>query len=279
MTRREFLATAAAGAALAASRPRMAWRLGAVDATLGAPSRPDALEKAKELGLAGVQVTLGYTRKGRFYLSDPELQAVYLEEARRRRVAIDATYLDALHLRCLKDDPQAREVVRQAIDLTRRLKAGVLLTVFFDKCAVATPQDFDAVTDAFKELAPVAEKAGVVLGFENLLKAEDNIRALERVNSRALKVYYDVGNAVNMIGVDPVKEIRLLGAGRICQFHFKDQGYLGEGKVDFAGVLKALAAIDFRGFANLETGSPSGNRIPDLARNVAYLRGLEGQAA
>jgi L-ribulose-5-phosphate 3-epimerase len=277
MTRREFLAAAAAGSALAAPRPRTAWRLGALDAALGAPSRPDALEKAKQLGLAGVQVTLGYTRRGNFYLSDPELQTVYLEESRRHRVAIDGAYLDVLNQRCFKSDPQAREIVRKAIDLTRRLKAGVLRVSFSGDCGVGASQDFDTVAAALNGLAPEAEKAGVVLGLQTLLKAEDNVRLLERAHSRAVKVYYDVGNAVHMIGVDPASEIRMLGAGRICQFDFKDTGYLGEGKVDFPAVLKALATIDFRGYANLETTAPSGKLITDLARNVAFIRGLQTQ--
>jgi sugar phosphate isomerase/epimerase len=94
------------------------------------------------------------------------------------------------------------------------------------------------------------------------------------VGSRAFQIYYDVGNATNLVGVDAPSEIRRLGRDRICQFHFKDQGYLGEGKVDFAAVLKACSDIGFSGYANLETSSPSGSMDNDLKRNLAYLRGL-----
>ena len=112
---------------------------------------------------------------------------------------------------------------------------------FFGKCSVENRKELDYVADVFKELAPEAEKAGVMLGFENLLNAEDNARAMDRVASKAFKIYYDVGNSTNMVGVDAPKEIRWLGKDRICQFHFKDKGYLGEGKVNYAEVLKALA--------------------------------------
>lgn len=148
------------------------------------------------------------------------------------------------------------------------------MTVFFGKCSVLNRQELDTVAGAFRELAPEAERAGVILGFENLLNAEDNARAMDRVGSKVFKIYYDVGNATNMVGVDAAKEIRWLGAERICQLHFKDKGYLGEGKVNFPGVLGALREIGFRGFANLETGAPSGSMAGDLQRNVAYLRGL-----
>jgi sugar phosphate isomerase/epimerase len=97
---------------------------------------------------------------------------------------------------------------------------------------------------------------------------------MDRVGSSAFKIYYDVGNSANRVGVDPVQEIRLLGKERICQFHFKDQGYLGEGKVNFPAVLEAIAAIGFAGYANLETNAPSGDADADLKRNLDYLRAL-----
>lgn len=273
MRRREFLAVAA-GAAVAA-RGSAGLRLGVMDGVVGAASRPDSVELAQQAGLAGVQVTIGHTStRGGLFLSDPELQQAFLEQARKRRVALDSTYLDILHVRCLKEDPKAREAVVKGIEITRRLKAGILMTVFFGKCSVLNRQELDSVADVFKELAPEAEKAGVVLGFENLLNAEDNARAIDRVGSKAFKIYYDVGNATNLVGVDAAKEIRFLGRERICQLHFKDKGYLGEGKVDFAAVLAALEAIGFRGWANLETEAPSGKAMADLQRNVEYLRKL-----
>jgi sugar phosphate isomerase/epimerase len=112
----------------------------------------------------------------------------------------------------------------------------------------------------------------VIIGFENLLNAEDNARVMDRVGSRAFMIYYDVGNATNMVKVDAAKEIRWLGKKRICQMHFKDRGYLGEGKVDFPAVLSAVADIGFEGYANLETSAPSGDMEKDLQRNIDYLR-------
>jgi L-ribulose-5-phosphate 3-epimerase len=68
----------------------------------------------------------------------------------------------------------------------------------------------------------------------------------------------------------------MLGRERICQFHFKDKGYLGEGKVDFPPILAAIADIGFQGYANLETTSPSGNIEADATRNLQFLQHLMG---
>lgn len=273
LSRRHLLA---GGALRALAAPRVpGLKLGVMDGVVRLASRPEAVAKARSFGFEGLQVTLGRPGEGgKLPLEDPALQARYVEESRRQQLALDATYLDILHVHCLKNDPAAREWVARGIAVTRKLNAGILMTVFFGKCALESRREVEFVADVFRELAREAEKAGVILGFENLLTAEENARAMDRVASSAFKIYYDVGNSANRVGVDPAKEIRFLGRERICQFHFKDQGYLGQGKVDFPAVLDAIAAIGFAGYANLETNAPSGDADADLKRNLDYLRGL-----
>jgi sugar phosphate isomerase/epimerase len=272
LSRRNFLAASLAAPALAA-QSRL--KIGVMDGVLKASGRPESVALAKSMGCEGLQVTLGRPKDGETLpLEDKELQASFVAESKKHSLPLVATYLDVLHVNCLKSDPLARKWVRKGIEITRDLRAGILMTVFFGKCSVTNRQELEYVAGVFKELAPAAESAGVILGFENLLNAEDNARAMDRVGSRAFQIYYDVGNATNLVGVDAPSEIRRLGRDRICQFHFKDQGYLGEGKVDFAAVLKACSDIGFSGYANLETSSPSGSMDNDLKRNLAYLRGL-----
>ncbi len=250
-------------------------KIGVMDGVLRLSGKPAAVGAAKAAGCAGLQVTLGKaTAAGKLPLEDAELQARYLAEVRKHALPINATYLDMLHADCLKSEAAARDWVLRGIEITRKLNAGILMTVFFYKCGIDNRAELERVAAVFKDVAPVAEKAGVVIGFESLLKADDNLRTLDLVGSTAFQVYYDVGNATNLTGVDAAGEIRRLGKRRICQFHFKDKGYLGEGAVDFAAVLKAIAEIGFEGYANLETGSPSGVPANDLRRNLDYLRVL-----
>lgn len=271
ITRRVFAAGGLAASLRASGLKGL--KIGVMDGVVRQSAKPEALAEARRFGFEGLQVTLGRPgTDGRLPLEDPALQARYLAESKRLGVPIDATYLDILHVHCLKNDKQAAEWVRRGIEVTRRLDAGILMTVFFGKCALTTREEIDYAADAFKPLAREAEKARVVLGFENVLAAGDNIRAMDRVASPAFKIYYDVGNSTNMVGADAANEIRTLGRDRICQFHFKDKGYLGEGKVDFRAVLEAVASIGFEGYANLETGAPSGNWESDLKRNLEYLR-------
>jgi L-ribulose-5-phosphate 3-epimerase len=245
-----------------------------MDGVLKLRGKPESIALAKKLGLAAVQVTLGLSLDANTLpLENRQLQTSFVSESEQHSIPITATYIDILHVNCLKDDSLAGRWVDKGIEITRNLKARTLMTVFFGKCQVLERKELDYVVDRFRELVAHAEKAGVILGFENTNSGEDNRYAVDRIASNFFKVWYDVGNSTYN-GFDVPAEIRMLGRERICEFDFKDRGYLGEGKVDYPPILKAIADIQFKGYAQLETGSPSGSVEEDTRRNVAYLQNL-----
>lgn len=270
VTRRALLAAPAA--ALARGKNL---RIGVMDGVALAPSDPESVAVAARAGCEGIQVTLGrQTTAGHMVMAAPERQRAFLAASRIHRVPIVSTYIDILHVHCLKNDREALRWAAEGIEITRRLDARILMLVFFGKCALETREEMDAVVGPLKELAREAERAKVTLGFENTIRAEDDIRILDAVGSRALQIYYDIGNATNLYHEDPLKALRLLGRNRICQVHVKDKGYLGEGAVDVAGAVRVLEEVNWRGYLVLETGAPSKNKEEDLKRNTAYLRRL-----
>jgi len=250
-------------------------RIGIVDWNLNLTAKLEAVALAARLGFDGVQVSLGAKpADGKLPLDNAELQAHYLESAKQHNILIDGTCLDILHVNHLKDDKLGPKWVADGIRITRSLKTEVMLLPFFGKGGLQTSEEMNFVGDALRELAPEAEKAGVILGIEDTISAEDNARILDRAQSRAVQVYYDVGEA-HLAGFDVIREIRWLGAKRICQFHLKDDPhYLGEGAIDFRTVLHTIQSIGYRGYANLETDIDSKAPEPNLRRNLAYVRKL-----
>ena len=266
----------AAGAVLRSAVPQNRGpRIGVTDWNLELTGKVPAVALAAKLGFDGVQVSLG--RKpadNKLPLDDAALQAEYLAAAKEHSIALAGTCLDILHIDHLKDNQRAQKWVADSIPITANLKAEVVLLPFFGKASLMNHTEMDYVADVLKELAPAAEKAGVTLGLEDTISAEDNVRIVDRAKSPAIKVYYDVGNSTHG-GFDVVNEIRWLGAARICQMHLKDNPhYLGEGPINFPAVMKAIRDIGFQGFANLETDCPSKSVEADMARNLKFVRGL-----
>jgi sugar phosphate isomerase/epimerase len=274
VTRRTLLGMVAAGA-LSAARSTKGLRIGVTDWNLRQTGKVEALALAKRLGFEGVEVSLGRDIVGnKLPLDDGQLQKEYLAAAREHGIAVAGTCLDVLHVNYLKNDKLGQKWVAEGIPITRTLNGRVMLLPFFGKGALTTHAEMDYVGDALREVAPQAEKAGVILGLENTISARDNVRIMERTRSWAVKTYYDVGNSTSN-GFDILSEIRWLGKDRICQFHLKDNPhYMGQGKIDFPAVVQAIAELGFEGFANLETSSPSKSIEDDMAKNLAYIRGL-----
>ena len=277
-TRRAFIGAGASAALATLGLPGLAdagkvrFKIGVTDWNLKLEGKIESISLAKQLGFDGVQISIG---KGTdtLPLSDPALQKAFLDESKRVGLKIESLCLEILHKNCLKSDPLGQRWVADSIPIAKAMGVRVVLLPFFGRCAIQTEAEMDKVGDILKELAPAAEKAGVILGLENTISARDNVRIMDRTQSSAVLTYYDVGNSTNN-GFDVVKEIRWLGSARICEVHLKDNPhYLGEGRIDFKAVIDALADVGFDGWAQLETDSPASVEA-DMRRNLQFIRGL-----
>jgi sugar phosphate isomerase/epimerase len=272
LSRRSLLHYAATAPFLLAKTGQSTCKIGVTDWNLNQTGKREAVALAKSLGFAGVQVSLGRTPVGdRLALDNTEIEKAYIRASREQQIPLDGTCLDILHVNFLKNDKLGARWVAEGIPITKRLQAKVMLLPLFGNGALLNEAEKNHVADILRELAPEAERHGVVLGLENTISAEDNARIIDRAQSKAVRVYYDVGNSTKN-GFDVVKEIRWLGADRICQVHLKDKTYIGEGPINFLAVMKAIEDIHYVGFANLETSNPSGSVEADMRRNLRAVR-------
>lgn len=275
ITRRDFVGgAAAAGCAWAMGGPAAAcaaeaaadaaagtggFLIGACDWSLRKDSSPEAFDAAKRIGLDGVQISLGRVAND-MHLRTPEVQKQYAAKLAETGLKIASLAIGEMNNVPLKSDERAAQWLMDSIDVCRAMKIGIVMPAFFGKGALDmnNTAEIDVVVARLKEAAPKAEKAGVKIGLENYLSAEDNMRLIDRVGSPALAVYYDVGNSTDK-GYDVYREIRLLGK-LICQIHVKDgKTPLGEpGRVDFRKVREALDAIGYRSWLVLESAAPGG---------------------
>jgi L-ribulose-5-phosphate 3-epimerase len=273
LSRRSLLAAGLALPTWAAKKPGSV-KLGVTDWNLRLRGKVEALALGARIGFQGVEVSLVPTGDGaRLELEDNALLERYAAESKRLGIAIAGTALTECNRVCMVSEKRAQQWLAAAIPITAQLKARVILIPFFAKCELKQPSQIDALVGILKEQAPAAEHAQVKLGLENYLSAEDTVKIMDRVGSKAVMVYYDLKNSFDA-GHDPYRELRWLTAKRICQIHLKDKAYLGEGVIDYAKGMKIVGEIGYRGFANLETAAPSGSVENDMRRNLAYIRGL-----
>jgi L-ribulose-5-phosphate 3-epimerase len=273
-------ARAVAGLALArATLPSFAasdsrrFKIGACDWSIGKMGDPAAFEVAREIGLDGVQVSLG-TEANNMRLRQAPVQQEYKDAAQKAGREVASLAIGELNNVPYKSDPRTVEWVSDAIDVCQALGVRTILLAFFSKGDLRKDSaGVEEVVRRLKQVAPKAERAGVSLGIESWLSAGQHLEILDRVGSKAVKVYYDVCNS-NDMGYDIYTEIRQLGRQRICELHAKENGaLLGQGKVDFKKVRAALDDIGYSGWIQIEGAVPPGKGMLESYRaNCRFMR-------
>jgi sugar phosphate isomerase/epimerase len=233
---------------------------------------PSCFEVARAIGLDGVQVNLGSVAD-HMHLRQPAVQRAYLKAARQNGLAIASLALAELNIIPLKSDPRAAIWLLDSMAAARALGVKVILVAqFFHGDLKGDKEGIDRTVEILGELAPRAEKAGVILGLENYLSAPENLDIIQRIGSPAVRVYYDLGNSTDK-GYDIYQEIRLL-RDAICEFHAKDGGFmLGQGRVDFNKVRRAMDDINYRGWMQIEAAAPH-SLVDDYRADLKFLKGI-----
>lgn len=265
-------------APLPAAAAARRFKVGACDWSVGKMADPSALAVGREIGLDGVQISLG-TLANDMHLRRPEVQALYSELAVESGVAVASLAIGELNSIPYKSDERTIGWVSDSIDVCKAMGCRVVLLAFFGNGDLkGDSSGTDEVVRRLKEVAPKAERAGVILGLESWLSAEEHVAIIDRVGSPAVQVYYDVANSEKM-GYDIYREIRWLGEKRlICEFHLKENGFLlGQGRVDFRKVRAAMEEIGYAGWMQIEGAMPDGAAmLPSYQANCQFARGIFG---
>lgn len=300
MNRRTALkhtALLAAGVATApgvlAAQPRPRHRLGACDWSIHRQLELDAFRLGEHLGLDGIQYSFDEVGRGW------DLRTIENREAVRRMVASTGVGISSLAIGLLNRIPFAttargEELVRECIQtmatlrdeaaelddagLAAKVAPDLVLLAFFSKGDINGDRALlDKTVEKLKRVAPLAEAQGFTLGLETWLNEADHRYILERVDSPAVKVYYDVANSHKM-GYDIYAEMESLGSENICEIHCKENGFLlGEGRVDFDRVKQIVRKMDYHGWLVIESAVPPGMDVRSAyEHNAAYLQSLFG---
>jgi 3-oxoisoapionate decarboxylase len=150
----------------------------------------------------------------------------------------------------------------------------------------------EAIVKMLGQSVKIAEDHGIVLAIENHIdySSAEICQILERVDSAALKVNFDTGNALRMME-NPVAAAKRLGP-HIVAVHAKDmeacrhvapeEWYffssvpVGTGLIDMPAVVRALKDAGFQGVLAVESDHHKDNQDEDrlVAQSVAYLKRL-----
>lgn len=251
------------------------YQIGACDWSVGRQLSPEAFDRAKQIGLDGIQVSYN-TGKDERGLSIPQTLQAIRDASARTGVKVSSLAIGELNRVPYKSQPKTEEWVWNSVDAAKALGVKVILLAFFSEGDLRNDDaGKKAVIERLKKVAPHAEKQGITLGIESWLSGKEHLDIIHAVGSKAVKVYYDFRNSTDA-GHDIFKEIPMLGKDMICELHMKENGQrLGEGPLDWPRVAKAVRDIGYEGWMQIEGATPQGAEIiPAYQHNLSYLKGL-----
>jgi sugar phosphate isomerase/epimerase len=289
LTRRGFIQTcAAAAAATGAASPRLfgaasepaadkqvPLKVGIRAATMKMVGDTSVIRVAA--GIAGIRgVELQVAAGGVHNLRDWDVVRQYKRESDRWDIRIPSLagiWDQGVNI----SSPKAGENIQLAIRAAEKLGSGVILLAFFKESApdVTREESYGPVVTNLQKAAPTAADAGVLLGLENSLSPADNVKLLDLVGHKSVRVYYDLYNMTTYgHGAEAVPGVKLFGRERICAVHVKNGNKLIEqpGPIDWPAAFAAFNEIGYEGWFTYETGHKTlADCLADTARNNAFL--------
>ena len=221
---------------------------------------------------------------------DPAIRDAYAAAARDEGLSTPSIILSIAGKIDFPPDGAERargiRVIREAIQACALTGIPVMMVPCL-KQGRETPQDqIDRLVEDIRACAPDAEAAGIVLGIEDMITADQNIDLLRRIDHPAVRLYYDIGNSIRY-DLDPYAEVAALGS-LICQHHIKDAVanppiddtgrpanvpmLLGEGQADFPRFLRAVRDAAFDGWFVMETRPVNDDPVGSATENLTRLR-------
>ena len=253
-------------------------RIGMTDWNLGQRGDITKIALAREIGLDGIQVSVQYPTDGKTpTVRDPKTQAAFKRAALENGIQICSLAIGSpgKSRLPLHTNPAAAILLIEAVEVAHNLGTNnILLPILGDSHIDMTNQaQVDTFVAMMKEVARYAERYDVVVGLEDWISAEDNIKLLDAIGSDYVAVYYDAHNIVPRVK-DIYAEPKMLGK-RINQIHVKNANMLMSspgGRMDWPRMSKEFYDIGYRGWYVLETGSPTKDIVADTRANIEYVK-------
>ncbi len=259
-------------------------RVGMTDWNLGQRGDITKIALAREIGLDGIQVSVQYPTDGKTpTLRDPKTQAAFKRAALENGIQICSLAIGNPGKSRMPMHTSAAFAIllAEAVEIAYNIGTNnILLPILGDSHIDMTNQaQVDTFVAMMKEVARYAERYEVVVGLEDWISAEDNIKLLDAIGSDYVAVYYDAHNIVSRVK-DIYVEPKMLGK-RINQIHVKNANASDNrqqlletpgGKMDWQRMSKEYYDIGYRGWYVLETGSPTNDLVADTRANIEYVK-------
>lgn len=253
-----------------------------------------AIALARDFGLEGLEIRTVWDRRiDQLDANDLDRLAKACTTAGLTIPALAPPYLKCTHSDAAERG-EHRAIFERTVQAAERLGASIIRGFTFWR-DVHPLGHWDLIVETYRSIAPIAERAGVVVGIENepacMLGTTEHLpRLIGDIGSPAVRILWDPANAAHE-GERAWPEGFERAFPLTAHVHLKDGRHIsgkwehaivGEGAVDLVQVSRALRRHGYAGWVSLETHYRPAPTDADLRRpgglSLSYL-GEEGTRA
>jgi len=242
-----------------------------------------AFQLAKDIGVDGVEVDMGSLGQRESFasaLTNAATRQQFLDKARELNLEISSLAMSGFYAQSFVGRTNVSRLVQDCLDTMKAMDVKIaFLPLGVNSDLLKYPELRPQVDERLKAAGKQAEQAGVIIGVETELDADEQIKLLDEVGSPAVKIYYNLANAIQHQR-DYVAELKKLGKERVCQIHFSNQDahwLQNDPLVNAPKIKSTLDEMDWRGWLVIEHSRDTNdvhNVKKNYGANAAYLKSV-----
>ena len=258
------------------------YRVAACDWMMLKRQKLGEFQLAHDIGADGVEVDMGPLGKREKFdnkLRDPHFQQLFRRTADSLGIAVPSIAMSGFFAQSLLARDNYKELVSDCLNTMDSMGADIAFLPLGGSGQEwkESGEAHDKMVLRLHEIGEMALQRNKVVAIRTALDARANLLLLKAVNSKGIKIYYNLQDAVDQ-GLDVYKDLKKLGAKHIAQIHasLTDSVTLDKDpRIDLHKVKKVLDEMKWNGWLVVER-SRNANDVRNVrgnfGTNVAYLK-------
>ena len=238
---------------------------------------------AKDIGADGIEMDMGPLGQRPMFdnkLRDKHFQQLFRHTADSLGIKVHSMAMSGFFAQSLLKRENYLELIGDCLQSMEVMGAKVAFLPLGGSGQEWKQEATAEHAEMVKRLRNIGDRAlgaGKVVAIRTGLDASRSLRLLKAVGSSGIRIYYNLQDAVDQ-GLDPCKELQMLGAGNIAQIHasLTDSVTLDEDpRIDLRQVKHTLDSMGWSGWLVVERSRNAQdvrNVRGNFGRNVAYLK-------
>ena len=258
------------------------YRVAACDWMMLKRQKLGEFQLAHDIGADGVEVDMGPLGKREKFdnkLRDPHFQQLFRRTADSLGIAVPSIAMSGFFAQSLLARDNYKELVSDCLNTMDAMGADIAFLPLGGSGQEwkESGEAHDKMVLRLHEIGEMALQRNKVVAIRTALDARANLLLLKAVNSKGIKIYYNLQDAVDQ-GLDVYKDLKKLGAKHIAQIHasLTDSVTLDQDpRIDMHKVKCVLDKMKWRGWLVVERSRNAQdvrNVRGNFGTNVAYLK-------